>query len=485
MIQLSFEQKEEIGLKYVRNQLEPASPYGVLRLKEEGFYGPADQEALEGELGNVALLLKTLEKDEAALGDIAHEMSYLKDLRGSLNRCAGEALNEVELFEMTALIRRVEGLREDICGLEIYNSLYDISLRSLAAPLMVLDPGQEGHVSFYIEDSRSPALAAARSKKKKLEKALRQEAGDRTALLEARQEAAREEEAALEAIYAAISQGLRPYLTDIIENLAALGRLDGALAKARLAKRYGCIRPHLGGGDLMLDRAVHPQIRASLQERGREFTPISLDLPRGASVLTGANMGGKSVALKTVVLNAALALSGCFVFAAAARIPFFTRIELINRDFSNASQGLSSFGGELLRLKECLDQLSEDGFSLIIMDELARGTNAQEGERIAAGVVRYLADKPAITLLATHYDSAAAHAARHYQVKGLATGDGSYWPGAAPSGRDGLRLIENAMDYGLISVDPGTECPRDAIAICRLLGLPEAIWEGTAEGEKS
>ncbi len=160
------------------------------------------------------------------------------------------------------------------------------------------------------------------------------------------------------------------------------------------------------------------------------------------------------------------------MFCREAKIPLFDRVELINRDFSDAGRGLSSFGGEILSFNEAAERFSEGGLSLNIMDEFARGTNAKEGALIARGAVRYLSGQPAVTLFASHYDGAAELAAKHYQVKGL---ERLQAPSAPAQGKDGLRRIENAMDYGLIPVEPGTECPRDAIAICRLLGLPEEI----------
>lgn len=484
-MELSFEQKEEIGLKYVRDLLEPASPYGVKYLKNEGFYGPAQQAALEEELENVALLLEALREDEAGLRDVQHSLSYLKDLSGSLENCAHQALTEVELFELSALCRRLAELKKLAEKLAVYSALHGVAFTSPEGALRVLDPEESGRQSFYVEDGRTPALEQVRAEKRRLETELRQaEDAEKERLQALRQEAARAEEEELKRIYEAMSLALRPHLPALKANVAAAGRLDAGIAKALLARRFDCVCPQIGDGPLCLEEAVHPQAAEAMAARDRAFVPISLRLDRGVTLLTGANMGGKSLALKTVLLNTALALSGCFVFAREAQIPLFARIELINRDFADTSRGLSSFGGEILRLKEALAHLEEGGLSLIVMDELARGTNAREGAAILKGTVAYLSGKNAMTLLATHYDGAGALAVRHYQVKGLQKmhqGDRSL--GALS--RDGLRQIEQAMDYGLMEVPPGTDCPQDAIAICRLLGLPEEILRegGTSHGE--
>ena len=494
MMTLTYEQKEELGYKYVRDLLEPVCPYGAKRLKEEGFYGPERRAELERELDNVGLLLAALRTDEARLLSLRESLHGLKDLSGSFLRCESETLSEVELFELTALGRRLEALREKARAIPVFERLYDIDFEPLDGALKVLDPSDGRRLSFYVEDARSEALRAAREEKRSLERQLREfgaspadrlsseasgggtdPAVRREELLQKRQAAAAAEEAALQAIYKDMSEALRPHLKALRQDTAATGRLDACLAKALLARRFGCARPQIGGETLILTNAVHPQIAAALAERNRRFTPISIGLPKGVTVLTGANMGGKSVALKTVVLNLALALSGCFVFAEEAVVPLFDRLELINKDLSDAARGLSSFGGEILRFNEAAARLEEGGLSFIAMDEFARGTNAREGAAIARGTVKYLSDKNAVALLATHYDGAAQLAARHYQVKGLKKLKEAPEEAAPENSLDALRRIENAMDYGLIPVETEAACPQDAPTICRMLGLPEKI----------
>lgn len=475
MIRLSYTQKEDIGLKYVRDMLEPAGSYGRKYLNAEGFYGPGSLDALIAELQNVRLLVQELEDNEPALTDIRHSLSELKDLSGTFANGLTQTLTEVELFELYSYCHRMQELKRLAEALPSYQHLTGTHFEPVEDALMILNPEGGDSLGFYIEDTRTEALSQARKSKRELEIQLRAASDEeRPDLLKKRQEAAHMEEDALKEIYASMSDDLRLVMPVLAANADAAGRLDAGIAKAVLARQYGGTLPVIGGDDLALEEAVHPEVADMLAERGRCFTPITISMPRGVTVLTGANMGGKSIALKTVLLNAALALRGCFVFARSARVPLFDRIEVINRDFSNATQGLSSFGGEILRLKEALDDLKKGGLSLIVMDELARGTNAQEGARIVKGCVDYLADRNAVTLLATHYDGAAQGAARHYQVKGLNRGGSEPWKPCTDAD-EGLRRIEDAMDYGLVEVKPGTECPKDAIAICRMLGLPEEL----------
>ena len=435
---LSYEQREDLGLKYVLDLLEPACPYGVKRLRAEGFYTPARREKLERELNQIALLREELAANRDAVMDLRHVLSALKDLSGTFSNCEEGVLSEVELFELTAFCLRMRSLIPKFEQLHCFSGLTEIRFSSVEAALKILDPSAGGRLSFYIEDTRSPELLWARTEKREAEKLLRQPGAEKPALTARRMKAVKAEVGALAAIRAEMSLELRELRwfygkridnpnthgtgctlsSAIAANLAkgftmgeAVARakeyLSGALAAMRhvlRSERRRMLSFSLGGDTLRLSGAVNPRIADALERRGRTFTPISAELPRGVTVLTGANMGGKSVAIHTVALNLALTLMGCFPFAEQAEVPLFDHVELINRDFSSAEGGLSSFGGEIIRLNDAVERLAQGGLSFIAMDEFARGTNAKEGAAIARGVVRYLAGKNAVTLLATHYD---------------------------------------------------------------------------------
>ena len=401
---LSYEQREDLGLKYVLDLLEPACPYGVKRLRAEGFYTPARREKLERELNQIALLREELAANRDAVMDLRHVLSALKDLSGTFSNCEEGVLSEVELFELTAFCLRMRSLIPKFEQLHCFSGLTEIRFSSVEAALKILDPSAGGRLSFYIEDTRSPELLWARTEKREAEKLLRQPGAEKPALTARRMEAVKAEVGALAAIRAEMSLELREQIPALRGNALSAGRLDAVIAKALLSQRYPSCKPVIGGDTLRLKNAVNPRIADALERRGRTFTPISAELPRGVTVLTGANMGGKSVAIHTVALNLALTLMGCFPFAEQAEVPLFDHVELINRDFSSAEGGLSSFGGEIIRLNDAVERLAQGGLSFIAMDEFARGTNAKEGAAIARGVVRYLAGKNAVTLLATHYD---------------------------------------------------------------------------------
>ena len=170
--------------------------------------------------------------------------------------------------------------------------------------------------------------------------------------------------------------------------------------------------------ELKLENMRHPAIEKRLSESHKCFTPISFQMEPGAAVITGANMGGKSVALRTVALNVILAQSGFFVYATEARVPLFDTICMVAEEYQSMQNGLSSFGGEIMQLQNAIDA-QKQGFGLLVFDELARGTNPDEGASIVRAVVQYLKKRRVMAILATHYDHVAEYADYHYQVAGL------------------------------------------------------------------
>jgi DNA mismatch repair ATPase MutS len=116
-------------------------------------------------------------------------------------------------------------------------------------------------------------------------------------------------------------------------------------------------------------------------------------------------------------------------------------------------------------VKEALSLSEKNG--LVLIDELARGTNPHEGYAISKAIISYLMDKPSITVITTHFDGLADKGIRHLQVKGLR--DIDFKNIKNPD------AISEYMDYTLMEVEGESNVPRDAINISRLMGIPEKI----------
>ncbi len=234
--------------------------------------------------------------------------------------------------------------------------------------------------------------------------------------LEARILAAKDElETAERAVLARVRQQVAEAGPGIERAAAAVARLDVAAALAEVAAEGGpvsggapsgrWVRPVLAEqGPIVLEGARHPVVERRL-ERG-EFVPNDVALGEGADVVivTGPNMGGKSTYLRQAALCVLLAQAGSFVPAAAARIGLVDRIFARVGAQDDIAAGQSTFMVEMVETAAILHQATER--SLVILDEVGRGTSTWDGLAIARAVVEHLHHRPAgtpRTLFATHY----------------------------------------------------------------------------------
>ncbi|MDR3348587.1 MAG: endonuclease MutS2 [Acidaminococcales bacterium] len=185
----------------------------------------------------------------------------------------------------------------------------------------------------------------------------------------------------------------------LLENLAALTRLDLVFAKARLALLLKAVPPELSkDGRVDIVKGRHPLIRPEA------VTPVDARAGGGTKtlVITGSNAGGKTVTLKIIGLFALMAQSGLFLPAGAGtRMPVFPSIYADIGDEQSIEQDLSTFSGQIKNIAGILEEA--DGGSLVLLDEICAGTDPREGAALAMAVLENLRDKGATTVLTTHY----------------------------------------------------------------------------------
>ncbi|HJU82579.1 MAG TPA: DNA mismatch repair protein MutS [Holophagaceae bacterium] len=184
----------------------------------------------------------------------------------------------------------------------------------------------------------------------------------------------------------------------------AVAHLDLLASLAERARHAGWVRPELGDGrELRLAGARHPMLEARL---GRECIPNDLAFAddRPMAVVTGPNMGGKSTYLRTAALLVVLAQMGSFVPAESMRFGLVDRIftRIGASDF--LAKGQSTFMVEMTETARILNQVTPR--SLVILDEIGRGTSTRDGLALAEAIALFLRDLPGgapRTLFATHY----------------------------------------------------------------------------------
>lgn len=468
-MKLTQQIRGDSGYAWVTSRLDTVSPFGYALGREPRWYGPGSELELEAELDRIA---RSMDMDGRQTDALVHQLSDFRDIRNSFYRAAGAPMDVVELFEVKHFLLTLERLAAVYAGAP----LAGIEILPGTELLNLLDPGGRRLPAFSVESAFEPSLERIRREKKQVEQEIRAEEGDKDTLLARRRELVKAEDGAEFAARRRLTDALLKEREFFFSAMDEVGRLDLVLAKAKLARKLDCTRPVISNEiAVTVTDMVHPKVAEHLEERGMTFTPVSVELVPGTSVVTGANMGGKSVSLKTVTLNLLLMHTGFFVFAGEMRAPLFHSVNLICSDGQSVEQGLSSFGAEVWSLNELLKREEGNTFFLAL-DEFARGTNPREGAALAGALVRHLNSLSCVAMLTTHYDGVSEFARRHYQVAGL-----SGLTGREGEGAEALDQLPRLMDYHLIPAPPDAPCPRDAMRVCRLLGLDEKLMDSFVE----
>lgn len=247
----------------------------------------------------------------------------------------------------------------------------------------------------------------------------------------------------------------------------ALATLDVLAGLAETASRRNYASPILHDGDeIEIKSGRHPTVEAFSREN---FIPNDIYLNNSTDrllIVTGPNMGGKSTILRQVALIQVLAQIGSFVPASAARLPVLDRIWTRVGASDDLASGRSTFMVEMTETAAILRNATPR--SLVLLDEIGRGTSTFDGLSIAWAVAEYLHDAPehsAKTIFATHYHELTELAeklpgARNYEI--------------SAAERDGELVFLHKLQKGKASKSYG-------IAVARLAGLPQSVIERAKE----
>ncbi len=213
---------------------------------------------------------------------------------------------------------------------------------------------------------------------------------------------------ALEArLFGELVMAMQEFIPQIQINANLLARLDCLLSFAKAAEEHRYVRPQVDSSDVIdIRQGRHPVIETQLPP-GESYVPndIRLDAEQQQiMIITGPNMAGKSALLRQTALIVLLAQTGCFVPAESAKIGLVDKIFTRVGASDNISLGESTFMVEMTEASNILNNVSPR--SLVLFDELGRGTSTYDGISIAWAIVEYLHEQPrarARTLFATHY----------------------------------------------------------------------------------
>jgi DNA mismatch repair protein MutS len=253
---------------------------------------------------------------------------------------------------------------------------------------------------------------------------------------------------------------VRDAVADEAERVQALAdglaRLDALASLAAVAAKHDYVRPTFESEGIRIEGGRHPVV-----ERTQEsFVPNDTDLDDDAffAILTGPNMSGKSTYMRQVALISILAQMGSFVPAAAADLRIVDRVFTRVGASDDIAGGRSTFMVEMTELADILE--SATGESLVLLDEVGRGTSTTDGLAIARAVTEYLHDEVgATTLFATHHHELTAATDRldgvaNYHFDATQTADG----------------VE--FDH---EIRPGAAEASYGIEVARTAGVPDAV----------
>ena len=207
-------------------------------------------------------------------------------------------------------------------------------------------------------------------------------------------------------IYAGLIARIQAQIPQIQANSRILAKLDVLAGFAQQALEQHYCRPEMNEGKALDIRAGRHPVIETLMPPGEEYVPNDVYLDADTQqiiILTGPNMAGKSALLRQTALIVLMAQAGSFVPAAQAHIGYADKIFTRVGATDNISRGESTFMVEMLETAMILNNLS--GRSLVLLDEIGRGTSTYDGMSIARGIVEYIHQygKGAKTLFATHY----------------------------------------------------------------------------------
>ena len=442
--------KQISGFRYLIDRLELRSGVGRERILHQPWMECS--ETIEKELEKTEQIIRVAATNPPLTCKFRKALERVKNIRGTIKRLSeNTVLDDLELFEIKNFASAVVEIRAftEYCPV--------VELPDLTAVFVLLDPENTGISHFYIYDVYSPDLAALRK-----EIRLKKSAG---------------EEEVTEALYfksveiedrvrGELTVKLQGYKESLSKALEGVAHLDVLQAKALLAVQLDLCRPEVcvEGGEVYTayEGLFHPEIKDNLQRNGKDIV-----IRPEVTLITGANMAGKTVLLKSVALAQCLCQFGFYVPAKCARVASVAEVAISSGDGQDELSGLSSFAAEMLCVDRIIREVKAGRKILVLIDELARTTNPAEGRALVCGVVELLAGAGVPVLITTHYSGIEGRC-RRLRVRGFRE--------EKIEGALTLANVTSFIDYSLVE-EEREEVPREAIRIAEILGVDGELLE--------
>lgn len=437
--------KENPGFQYVIDSLELMSSVGRRFLLSQPFMtNPHD---IEKHYDLIALFIERLRTPayKVAIADLRHQLMRLHDLQGTLlNLQKHIVVDEIELFEIKSFAYLCHATRQDLATLGFTATM---PLPDTQNIFDLLDPDKNGVVSFYLYDSYHPELGIVRQQLKRCAETDPQY----NALFERQNELQQQ-------VLLTLSRQLWNYADLLSQALQQMASIDILQAEAAQALTWNLSRPIIAES-IHYCQLVNPRLKAHNETHGLRYQPIDICLQPGLCLITGANMAGKTVLLKSLSIAQLMVQFGMYAPAQKATIALVDDVALCIGDDQNEMNGLSSFASEITQISTIIERSQHERL-LILIDEPARTTNPIEGKAIVQAVGSLLQHRNSFSVITTHYSQLNLEG-RNLRVKGFVEALSDTTLSAA--------TINQFMDYSLIESCNG-EVPHEALRIAALLG---------------
>ena len=388
--------------------------YDMERLMTKIVFGnctPRDMRTFGAAIAALPALRSCLEGTKSRfLREIYQEMDELTDIADRIGRAIvddppitlkdGFVIRDGYSAELDEVRSLVTGSREYLAGIE--------SRERERTGIKNLRIGYNKVFGYYIEVTKSnlelvPANYIRKQTLSTGERYITEELKD----LEGRILTASEKMLTMESeLFRELREFISGHLFRIQRTAGAVARLDVFASFAESAMQNGYVRPMVDlSGVIRIEDGRHPVVEQLLD--GGQFVANSLYLDRGentVAIITGPNMAGKSTYMRQCALIVLMAQIGCFVPARSASIGIVDGIYTRVGASDDLATGQSTFMVEMNEVADILKNATRD--SLLILDEIGRGTSTYDGMSIARAVIEYIADKKKLgakTLFATHY----------------------------------------------------------------------------------
>ena len=372
-------------------------------------------------------------EDKNVVQTLQFKLCNLKDINNTISRLASSAvIDDIELFE----VKNLALLSADVKNiLEKLNLDKVIEIPVLEDVVKILDPDGLRIATFYIYDSYSEELTSLRRSLKGKD-FCQEEIYNKVSEIE-------------DEIRTRLSEELKPYASLLCKTLNVMADVDLNLAKALQIKEMGLCFPTLAPDKVVSYKGIfHPEVKHILEKEKRKYQKVNITFGLKPIIIMGANMGGKTIVLKTLSMCQFLLQFGFGIPATSADMMIYDEVFCLTTDDQSINKGLSSFAAEMKNIDAVIKATQHDKKILALIDEPARTTNPTEGTALVSSLVKLLQEKEMSLVIVTHYNIK-TYNNRCLRVKGL---------------------IDGKMNYELVETYEG-EVPHEALNIAESLGI--------------